>query len=94
MAGKTSKKPQKRYNIDDTYLVLSYIGIGGLIGTATSGWMANSFGRKYSLLSMAIPQIVSNTFDFIKTNWSKFKNELNCHFFMSFAILTIRSVIC
>lgn len=39
--------------------ITSLLGIGGLIGTIASGWMADRFGRKYSLLSMAVPQIVN-----------------------------------
>lgn len=37
----------------------SIIGIGGLIGTIVMGWFADQFGRKNSMLAMAIPQIVS-----------------------------------
>lgn len=39
--------------------IASMLGIGGLAGTIVAGWMADRFGRKNSLLAMAVPQIVS-----------------------------------
>lgn len=54
-----SPLPTGRVHPDELGWITSSLGIGGLIGTAASGWMANRFGRKYSLLAMAIPQTVS-----------------------------------
>lgn len=54
-----SPLPTGRVHAEELGWIASLLGIGGLIGTVTSGWMANCFGRKFSLLAMAIPQIVS-----------------------------------
>lgn len=43
---------------DEIGWIASILGIGGLVGTVAGGWMADRFGRKNSLLSMAIPQTV------------------------------------
>lgn len=43
---------------DEVGWIASVIGIGGLVGTVAGGWMVDRFGRKNSLLSMAIPQTV------------------------------------
>lgn len=51
--------PSGRIQMDEIAWISSIIGIGGLVGTVIVGWMADRFGRKYSLLSMAVPQIVS-----------------------------------
>lgn len=54
-----SPLPTGKIYTHETGWIASLLGIGGLIGTLTSGWMAERFGRKYSLLAMAIPQIVN-----------------------------------
>lgn len=54
-----SPLPSGRVQPDELGWIASLLGIGGLIGTIASGWMANCIGRKYSLLAMAIPQIVN-----------------------------------
>lgn len=41
--------------------VSSMLGIGGVVGTIAAGLMADRFGRKYTLLAAAIPQIVSES---------------------------------
>lgn len=38
--------------------IASILGIGGLVGTLSGGWMADRFGRKNSTLALAIPQTV------------------------------------
>lgn len=38
--------------------VVSIICIGGLIGTFIYGWMADTFGRKFSSIALAVPQMV------------------------------------
>lgn len=51
--------PSGRVTKDELGWIASILGIGGFAGTILSGWMADRIGRKYSLLSMAIPEIVS-----------------------------------
>lgn len=48
-----------RVQLDQLGWIASMLGIGGLVGTILAGWMAERIGRKYALLSMAVPQIVS-----------------------------------
>lgn len=50
--------PSGATDTDEIAWVTSILGIGGLIGTVAGGWMVDRFGRKNSLLSMAIPQLV------------------------------------
>lgn len=38
--------------------IASILGIGGLAGTVAGGWMADRFGRKISLLTLVLPEIV------------------------------------
>lgn len=51
--------PSGRVSMSEIAWIGSIIGIGGLIGTIVMGWFADQFGRKNSMLAMAIPQIVS-----------------------------------
>lgn len=50
--------PSGRVLLHELGWIASMLGIGGLVGTIVAGWMAERIGRKYSLLSMAVPQIV------------------------------------
>lgn len=54
-----SPLPSGRVSMSEIAWIGSIIGIGGLIGTIVMGWCSDQFGRKNSLLAMAIPQIVS-----------------------------------
>lgn len=54
-----SPLPSGRISKGELGWVASILGIGGFAGTIASGWMADFIGRKYSLLAMAIPEIVS-----------------------------------
>lgn len=60
-----SPLPSGRVQSDELGWIASLLGIGGLVGTVSSGWMADRFGRKYSLLAMAIPQIVNLNTHFV-----------------------------
>lgn len=51
--------PSGRVELHELGWIASFLGVGGLIGTVASGWMADRFGRKYSMMSMAVPQLVS-----------------------------------
>lgn len=51
--------PSGRVQTHEIGWLASILGIGGLIGTVASGWMADRFGRKNSLIVLAVPQIVS-----------------------------------
>lgn len=37
----------------------SLLGIGGVVGTIVVGWMCETFGRKWSLIFMAVPMAAS-----------------------------------
>lgn len=39
--------------------ITSLLGLGGLIGTIVSGFLADIIGRKKILLALAVPQLVS-----------------------------------
>lgn len=54
--------PSGKLSIEELGWTASILGIGGFAGTIASGWMADFFGRKNSLLAMAIPEIVSCIF--------------------------------
>lgn len=54
--------PSGRVQLDELGWIASLLGVGGLVGTIASGWMADRIGRKYSLLAMAVPQIVNTSF--------------------------------
>lgn len=54
-----SPLPTGRVPVPQLGWVASILGIGGLAGTIAAGCMADRFGRKYSLLVMALPEIVS-----------------------------------
>lgn len=51
--------PSGRVKLNELGWVASILGIGGLAGTVAAGWMAERFGRKYSMLSIAAPEVVS-----------------------------------
>lgn len=51
--------PSGRVEMHEIAWIGSILGIGGLIGTVAVGWIADSIGRKNSMISMAVPQIVN-----------------------------------
>lgn len=57
-----SPLPSGKFSKSELGWTASILGIGGLAGTIASGWMADFFGRKNSLLAMALPEIVSYIF--------------------------------
>lgn len=59
----SDKSPLPSGRMEMSYLswVSSMLGIGGVVGTIAAGLMADRFGRKYTLLAAAIPQIVSES---------------------------------
>lgn len=57
-----SPLPSGRVSKGELGWIASILGLGGLAGTIASGCMADRFGRKYTLLAMAIPEIVSHIF--------------------------------
>lgn len=54
-----SPLPTGRVSKGELGWTASILGIGGFAGTIVSGWLADRIGRKYSLLAMAAPEIVS-----------------------------------
>lgn len=65
--------------------VASFLGIGLLVGTIFAGLMADRFGRKYSLLAMAFPEIVCSCFHYFTKKSLDFKiTWLTIDFFFSF----------
>lgn len=54
-----SPLPSGRIEMYEESWISSMLGIGGVVGTIAAGWLADSIGRKYTLLMAALPQIVS-----------------------------------
>lgn len=54
-----SPLPTGRITIDEASWISSLLCVGGLSGNLIYGWVTERFGRKYPLLFLAIPQIVS-----------------------------------
>lgn len=50
--------PSGPLTLDETSSIASYVCFGGLIGNLLFGFSMNVFGRKISLLFMALPAIV------------------------------------
>lgn len=51
--------PSGPVQINELAWVSSILGIGGLVGTVAMAWLTECFGRKHSLIALALPQIVS-----------------------------------
>lgn len=60
-----SPLPSGRVSMLEQSWISSMLGIGGVVGTIAAGWLADSIGRKKSLLFAVIPQIVSNVFYYL-----------------------------
>lgn len=54
-----SPLPSGRVHTHEIGWIASILGIGGLVGTVAGGWMADRFGRKYSILALVFPEVVS-----------------------------------
>lgn len=82
-----SPLPSGRIEMYEQAWISSMLGIGGVVGTIAAGWLADSIGRKYTLLMAALPQIVSS----IQNNFSVSITKIR--FFVAIFIL-YRPVIC
>lgn len=60
--------PIGRITADQAALVVSSLCVGGLVGTLVFGAFADRFGRKWTLLCIALPQIGANALLVVGTN--------------------------
>lgn len=51
--------PSGRVPLNEIGWIASMLGVGGVVGTILAGWLADTIGRKYTMLLTAIPEIVS-----------------------------------
>lgn len=56
-----SPLPSGRVQLNELAWIGSMLGIGGVVGTIVIGFLADRFGRKHSLMAMAVPLTVMTT---------------------------------
>lgn len=55
-----SPLPTGKISLEEASWIASLLSVGGLIGNIFFGFITNRYGRKWPLLSLAVPNIVRN----------------------------------